>query len=87
MAVALGLNKYHATPPARETPLQFRERRNRERTYLVNEGITGKSKNLLTSVSIGDVRTRQEFEHSNGQELDAANRRARAPFHHMARIQ
>ncbi|KAG1843609.1 fungal-specific transcription factor domain-containing protein [Suillus subalutaceus] len=35
MAVELGLNRYHAKPPAHETDFQLRERRNRERTYLV----------------------------------------------------
>jgi hypothetical protein len=35
MAVELGLNRYHTTPPPGETELQLRERRNRERTYLV----------------------------------------------------
>jgi hypothetical protein len=35
MAVELGLNRYHAKPPAHETEFQLRERRNRERTYLV----------------------------------------------------
>jgi hypothetical protein len=35
MAVELGLNRYHAKPPAHESEFQLRERRNRERTYLV----------------------------------------------------
>ncbi|KAJ7135045.1 fungal-specific transcription factor domain-containing protein [Mycena crocata] len=35
MAVELGLNRYHATPPANESEFQRLERRNRERTYLV----------------------------------------------------
>ena len=35
MAVEIGLNKYYASPPSNETDLQRRERRNRERTYLV----------------------------------------------------
>lgn len=35
MAVELGLNRYHANPPLGETETQLRERRNRERTYLV----------------------------------------------------
>ncbi|CAE6496341.1 unnamed protein product [Rhizoctonia solani] len=35
MAVELGLNRYLAKPPEGETELQKRERRNRERTYLV----------------------------------------------------
>jgi hypothetical protein len=35
MAVELGLNRYVAHPPPHETDLQLRERRNRERTYLV----------------------------------------------------
>lgn len=35
MAVELGLNRYFAKPPAHETDFQLRERRNRERTYLV----------------------------------------------------
>jgi hypothetical protein len=35
MAVELGLNKYVPEPPPGETDQQFRERRNRERTYLV----------------------------------------------------
>ncbi|CAE6521010.1 unnamed protein product [Rhizoctonia solani] len=35
MAVELGLNRYMAKPPEGETELQKRERRNRERTYLV----------------------------------------------------
>ena len=35
MAVELGLNRYHATPPPSESEFHMRERRNRERTYLV----------------------------------------------------
>lgn len=35
MAVELGLNRYVAKPPAHESQFQLRERRNRERTYLV----------------------------------------------------
>ncbi|KAJ7687571.1 fungal-specific transcription factor domain-containing protein [Mycena olivaceomarginata] len=35
MAVELGLNRYHASPPPNETEFQMLERRNRERTYLV----------------------------------------------------
>lgn len=35
MAVELGLNRYVPKPPEGETDDQFRERRNRERTYLV----------------------------------------------------
>lgn len=35
MAVELGLNRYVAKPSTHETIDQFRERRNRERTYLV----------------------------------------------------
>jgi hypothetical protein len=35
MAVEMGLNTYFAEPPAHETEFQMRERRNRERTYLV----------------------------------------------------
>jgi hypothetical protein len=35
MAVELGLNRYTARPPPHETEFQLRERRNRERTYLV----------------------------------------------------
>lgn len=35
MAVELGLNRYHATPPPNESEFHMRERRNRERTYLV----------------------------------------------------
>lgn len=35
MAVELGLNRWIATPARNETELVFRERRNRERTYLV----------------------------------------------------
>lgn len=35
MAVELGLNRYVAQPPPHETDFQLRERRNRERTYLV----------------------------------------------------
>jgi hypothetical protein len=35
MAVELGLNRYVAKPPAHETEFQLRERRNKERTYLV----------------------------------------------------
>lgn len=35
MAVELGLNRYLSKPPEGETELQKRERRNRERTYLV----------------------------------------------------
>ena len=35
MAIELGLNRYHATPPPGENEFQLRERRNRERTYLV----------------------------------------------------
>ncbi|KAF9264936.1 hypothetical protein L218DRAFT_925678 [Marasmius fiardii PR-910] len=35
MAVELDLNRYVAHPPPHETDLQFRERRNRERTYLI----------------------------------------------------
>ncbi|EGO21638.1 hypothetical protein SERLADRAFT_351153 [Serpula lacrymans var. lacrymans S7.9] len=35
MAVELGLNRFHAKPPTHETEFQRRERRNRERTYLV----------------------------------------------------
>jgi hypothetical protein len=35
MAVELGLNRYLATPPPNETEFHMRERRNRERTYLV----------------------------------------------------
>jgi hypothetical protein len=35
MAVELGLNRYVAHPPVHETEFQMRERRNRERTYLV----------------------------------------------------
>jgi hypothetical protein len=35
MAVELGLNRYVAKPPPHETEFQRRERRNRERTYLV----------------------------------------------------
>jgi hypothetical protein len=35
MAVELGLNRYVAHPPVHENEFQMRERRNRERTYLV----------------------------------------------------
>ncbi|KAI6111546.1 hypothetical protein EV401DRAFT_2109934 [Pisolithus croceorrhizus] len=35
MAVDLGLNRFVAKPPPNETDFQLRERRNRERTYLV----------------------------------------------------
>ena len=35
MAVELGLNRYVSCPPSSETEYQMRERRNRERTYLV----------------------------------------------------
>jgi hypothetical protein len=35
MAVELGLNRFLTKPPEGETELQKRERRNRERTYLV----------------------------------------------------
>lgn len=35
MAVELGLNRYVENPPPNETDFQLRERRNRERTYLV----------------------------------------------------
>jgi hypothetical protein len=35
MAVELGLNRYVSNPPNQETDFQMRERRNRERTYLV----------------------------------------------------
>jgi hypothetical protein len=35
MAVELGLNRYFATPPPNESGFHMRERRNRERTYLV----------------------------------------------------
>ncbi|KAJ6496490.1 fungal-specific transcription factor domain-containing protein [Mycena vitilis] len=35
MAVELGLNRYHASPPPNESEFQMLERRNRERTYLV----------------------------------------------------
>ncbi|KAJ7764486.1 fungal-specific transcription factor domain-containing protein [Mycena maculata] len=35
MAVELGLNRYHATPPANESEFHKLERRNRERTYFV----------------------------------------------------
>ncbi|KAH7889823.1 fungal-specific transcription factor domain-containing protein, partial [Phlebopus sp. FC_14] len=35
MAVELGLNRFVAKPPENETEFQLRERRNRERTYLV----------------------------------------------------
>lgn len=35
MAVELGMNRHVAKPPDGETEDQFRERRNRERTYLV----------------------------------------------------
>jgi hypothetical protein len=35
MAVELGLNRYVTNPPPHETETQMRERRNRERTYLV----------------------------------------------------
>ncbi|THH20938.1 hypothetical protein EW146_g495 [Bondarzewia mesenterica] len=35
MAVELGLNRYVPNPPSHETEFQLRERRNRERTYLV----------------------------------------------------
>lgn len=35
MAVDLGLNRYFSQPPPNETEFQLRERRNRERTYLV----------------------------------------------------
>jgi hypothetical protein len=35
MAVELGMNRYMPKPPESETDDQFRERRNRERTYLV----------------------------------------------------
>jgi len=35
MAVELGLNRYVAKPPAHESDFQLRERRNKERTYLV----------------------------------------------------
>ncbi|SRR5712691_11805544 len=35
MSVELGLNRYISPPPPNETELQLRERRNRERTYLV----------------------------------------------------
>lgn len=35
MAVELGLNRYFAKPPEGETDDQFRERLDRERTYLV----------------------------------------------------
>lgn len=35
MAVELGLNRYFATPPPNESEFQMRERRNRERTYIV----------------------------------------------------
>ena len=35
MAVELGLNRRVTIPPTHETEFQMRERRNRERTYLV----------------------------------------------------
>lgn len=35
MAVELGLNRYFATPPPNESEFHLRERRNKERTYLV----------------------------------------------------
>jgi hypothetical protein len=35
MSVELGMNRYYAKAPANETDDQFRERLNRERTYLV----------------------------------------------------
>jgi hypothetical protein len=35
MAVELGLNRYVRCPPSHESEFQMRERRNRERTYLV----------------------------------------------------
>jgi hypothetical protein len=35
MAVELGLNRYLTTPPPNESEFHMRERRNRERTYLV----------------------------------------------------
>jgi hypothetical protein len=35
MAVELGLNRHVPQPPVHETEFQMRERRNRERTYLV----------------------------------------------------
>lgn len=35
MAIELGLNRYHTSPPPGANELQLRERRNRERTYLV----------------------------------------------------
>jgi hypothetical protein len=35
MAIELGLNRYVSTPSSHETDRQLRERRNRERTYLV----------------------------------------------------
>jgi hypothetical protein len=35
MAVELGMNRYLATPPPNESEFHMRERRNRERTYLV----------------------------------------------------
>lgn len=35
MAVELGLNRFVTKPPVNETEIQLRERRNRERTYLV----------------------------------------------------
>jgi hypothetical protein len=35
MAIELGLNRYFPEPPPGETEVQLRERRNRERTYLV----------------------------------------------------
>ncbi|KAJ7752144.1 fungal-specific transcription factor domain-containing protein [Mycena metata] len=35
MAVELGLNRYHSSPPPNESEFQMLERRNRERTYLV----------------------------------------------------
>ena len=35
MAVELGMNRYFATPPPNESEFHMRERRNRERTYLV----------------------------------------------------
>jgi hypothetical protein len=35
MAIELGLNRYYANSSPNETEFQLRERRNRERTYLV----------------------------------------------------
>ena len=35
MAVELGMNRYFTTPPPNESEFHMRERRNRERTYLV----------------------------------------------------